>query len=75
MAIFEGLSNRLDGIFKELRKRGKLNEADVDLAMREIRLALLEADVHYSVVKTFVARVRERAIGADNRLSRLFTRS
>jgi len=65
MPMFEGLSNRLDGIFKDLRKRGKLNEADVDAAMREIRLALLEADVHYSVVKTFVARVKERAIGAE----------
>jgi signal recognition particle subunit SRP54 len=65
MPMFESLSSRLDGIFKDLRKRGKLNEADVDAAMREIRLALLEADVHYSVVKTFVARVRERAIGAE----------
>ncbi|HEC22936.1 MAG TPA: signal recognition particle protein [Chloroflexi bacterium] len=63
--MFEGLSSRLDGIFKELRKRGKLNESDVDAALREIRLALLEADVHYSVVKSFVARVRERAIGAE----------
>jgi signal recognition particle subunit SRP54 len=63
--MFEGLSSRLDGIFKDLRKRGKLNEADVDSAMREIRLALLEADVHYGVVKTFIARVRERAIGVE----------
>jgi signal recognition particle subunit SRP54 len=63
--MFESLGNRLDGIFKDLRRRGKLNEADVDAAMREIRLALLEADVHYSVVKAFVARVRERAIGAE----------
>ena len=65
MPMFEGLSSRLDGIFKDLRKRGKLNEADVDSAMREIRLALLEADVHYGVVKTFIARVRERAIGVE----------
>lgn len=65
MAMFESLSDKLEGIFKELRKRGKLSEGDVDVAMREIRLALLEADVHYSVVKTFVARVRERAIGAE----------
>ncbi len=65
MAVFEGLSEKLQDIFKNLRKRGKLNEADVDAAMREIRLALLEADVHYGVVKTFVARVRERAIGAE----------
>lgn len=65
MAMFEGLSEKLQGIFKDLRKRGKLNEADVDAAMREIRLVLLEADVHYSVAKTFVARVRERAVGAE----------
>jgi len=65
MPMFEGLSSRLDGIFKDLRKRGKLNEADVDAAMREIRLALLEADVHYGVVKSFIARVRERAVGAE----------
>ncbi len=65
MPMFEGLSSRLDGIFKDLRKRGKLNETDVDSAIREIRLALLEADVHYGVVKTFIARVRERAIGVE----------
>jgi signal recognition particle subunit SRP54 len=65
MAIFEDLSARLEGIFKELRKRGKLSEADVDVALREIRLALLEADVHYGVAKSFVARVRERAVGAE----------
>src|SRR5689334_10734402 len=65
MPMFENLSDRLQGIFKDLRKRGKLNEADVDAAMREIRLALLEADVNYNVVKTFVARVRERAVGAE----------
>lgn len=65
MAMFESLSEKLQGIFKDLRKRGKLNEADVDAAMREIRLVLLEADVHYSVAKTFIARVRERAVGAE----------
>jgi signal recognition particle subunit SRP54 len=65
MPMFEGLGERLDGIFKELKRRGKLNEADVDAAMREIRLALLEADVHYGVVKAFVKRVRERAVGAE----------
>ncbi|MBN1310895.1 MAG: signal recognition particle protein [Anaerolineae bacterium] len=63
--MFESLSEKLQDVFKELRKRGKLNEADVDAAMREIRLVLLEADVHYSVVKTFVARVRERAVGIE----------
>lgn len=65
MAMFESLSEKLQGIFKDLRKRGKLNEADVDAAMREIRLVLLEADVHYSVAKSFIARVRERAVGAE----------
>ena len=63
--MFENLTNRLTTIFDNLRKRGKLSEADVDLAMREVRMALLEADVHYSVVKSFIARVRERAIGAE----------
>ncbi len=63
--MFENLSEKLQGIFKDLRKRGKLSEADVDAAMREIRLALLEADVHYNVVKSFVRRVRERAVGAE----------
>ena len=65
MPVFENLSDRLQGIFSELRKRGKLSESDVDAAMREIRLALLEADVHYGVVKDFVKRVRERAVGAE----------
>lgn len=63
--MFENLTNRLNGIFQQLRKRGKLSEEDVDAALREVRLALLEADVHYSVVKTFIARVRERAVGAE----------
>ncbi len=63
--MFENLTNRLNQVFDNLRRRGKLSEADVDLAMREVRLALLEADVHYSVVKDFVARVRERSIGVE----------
>ena len=63
--MFENLTSRLNQIFDQLRKRGKLSEADVDAAMREVRLALLEADVHFSVVKTFIARVRERAVGAE----------
>jgi signal recognition particle subunit SRP54 len=64
-AMFENLTNRLNQVFDGLRRRGKLSEADVDVAMREVRLALLEADVHYSVVKDFIARVRERSIGAE----------
>jgi signal recognition particle subunit SRP54 len=63
--VFVSLSQRLDQIFTQLRRRGKLSEQDVDSAMREVRMALLEADVHYSVVKGFVARVRERAIGYE----------
>jgi signal recognition particle subunit SRP54 len=65
MPIFENLSDNLENVFTELRRRGKLSESDVDSAMREIRLALLEADVHYSVVKSFVKRVRERCLGAE----------
>jgi signal recognition particle subunit SRP54 len=63
--MFENLTSRLNQVFDQLRKRGKLSEADVDAAMREVRLALLEADVHFSVVKSFIARVRERAVGAE----------
>jgi len=63
--VFENLTDRLNGVFKQLSRRGKLSENDVDAAMREVRLALLEADVHYSVVKDFVARVRERSVGQE----------
>ena len=63
--MFETLTGRLNQVFDGLRKRGKLSAADVDAAMREVRLALLEADVHYNVVKDFIARVRERAIGSE----------
>ena len=63
--MFENLTERLNGVFDKLRRRGKLSERDVDTAMREVRLALLEADVHYKVVKDFVTRVRERAVGHE----------
>jgi signal recognition particle subunit SRP54 len=63
--VFENLTERLNHVFTELRRRGKLSAADVDTAMREVRLALLEADVNYTVVKDFIARVRERAVGAE----------
>ncbi len=63
--MFEQLTNRLDGIFSSLRRRGKLSEKDVDGAMREIRLALLEADVQYAVVRDFISRVKERAVGQE----------
>lgn len=63
--MFENLTQRLDDVFNQLRRRGKLSEKDVDAAMREVRFALLEADVNYAVSKDFVARVRERAIGRE----------
>ncbi|MGN0605614.1 MAG: signal recognition particle protein [Oscillospiraceae bacterium] len=62
---FEGLSEKLNNVFKRMKSRGKLTEADVKEAMREVRLALLEADVSYKVVKDFVAKVSERAVGED----------
>ncbi len=63
--MFESLGDRLQDVFSKLRGHGKLSEKDVDEAMREIRLVLLEADVNFKVVKEFVARVRERAIGEE----------
>ncbi|MBP3232661.1 MAG: signal recognition particle protein, partial [Anaerovibrio sp.] len=63
--IFEGLADRLQATFKKLRGHGKLTEDDVNEAMREVRMALLEADVNFKVVKDFVKRVKERAIGQD----------
>jgi signal recognition particle subunit SRP54 len=63
--MFESLTDRLNTVFENLRRHGKLTEEDVDRAMREVRLALLEADVNYAVVKDFVSRVRERSIGHE----------
>ncbi len=62
---FEGLSDKLNNVFKKLKSRGKLTESDVKEAMREVRLALLEADVSYKVVKDFVKKVTERAVGEE----------
>ncbi len=62
---FEGLAEKLSNSFKKLRSKGKLSEADVKEAMREVRLALLEADVNYKVAKEFTGKVTERAIGAE----------
>ena len=59
------LSDRLQGVFRSLRGRGALTPEDVDQALREIRLAMLEADVHFKVVKQFLERVRVRAVGQD----------
>jgi signal recognition particle subunit SRP54 len=63
--VFDTLSDRFEGIFRKLRSRGRLSEADVDDVAREIRLALLEADVNVRVVKAFVTRLKERATGAE----------
>jgi len=63
--MFQNLSDKLQTVFEQLTRRGKLSEADVDAALREVRLALLEADVHFSVVKSFLDRVRARAVGAE----------
>ena len=62
---FEGLSEKLNNVFKRLKSHGRLTEADVKEAMREVRLALLEADVSYKVVKDFVAKVTEKAVGEE----------
>ena len=62
---FESLTDRLAGVFKKLRGHGKLNEADIKAAMREVRMALLEADVNYKVAKDFCAKVSERAMGQE----------
>ena len=62
---FEGLSEKLNGVFKKLKGKGVLSEADIDSAMREVRLAMLEADVNYKVVKEFVADVKEKALGEE----------
>src|SRR3974377_2295864 len=63
--MFESLTDRFDAVFARLRGRWRLSEADVDEALREIRLALLQADVNLRVVRDFVARVREQLIGAE----------
>ncbi|MBD2870767.1 signal recognition particle protein [Paenibacillus arenilitoris] len=71
MAAFESLSNRLQNVFSKLKGKGKVSEDDVNEAMREVRLALLEADVNFKVVKDFIAKVKERAIGLE--VSKSFT--
>jgi len=63
--VFESLSDRFEGIFTRLRGRGRLSEADIDEVCREIRVALLEADVNFTVVRDFVARVKTACVGAD----------
>jgi signal recognition particle subunit SRP54 len=63
--MFESLQDKLQNVFNQLNRRGRLSEADVDRALREVRMALLEADVNFKVVKEFVGRVRERAVGIE----------
>ena len=63
--MFDSLSTRLGGVFDKLRSKGRLTEDDVNAALREVRIALLEADVNLKVVKAFIARVRERAVGTE----------
>lgn len=62
---FEGLTSRLQNVFSKLRGRGKVSEEDVNTAMREVRLALLEADVNFKVVKDFIAKVKEKSVGSE----------
>lgn len=63
--VFEGLAEKLQGALNKLKSKGKLSEKDVDLAMREVRLALLEADVNFKVVKDFIKKIKERSIGSE----------
>ena len=63
--MFDALSDRFEGIFKRLRGKGRLRDEDVDEVLREIRVALLEADVNITVVRGLVKRIRERAVGID----------
>jgi signal recognition particle subunit SRP54 len=63
--MFENLSDKLDSVFKKLRGHGKLNEKNIDEGLKEVRMALLEADVHYRVVKGFIEEVRQRALGHE----------
>src|SRR6187397_2659932 len=63
--MFESLSNRLQDVFRDIRGQGRLTEETVELALREIRMALLEADVNFKVVKAFIDRVRDRAVDQE----------
>ncbi|MFN7018361.1 MAG: signal recognition particle receptor subunit alpha, partial [Fimbriimonadales bacterium] len=63
--MFESLTDKLQGIFERLRGKGRLDEKTVDEVLREIRLALLEADVNFRVVKEFIVRIREKAVGEE----------
>ena len=68
---FDSLSEKLQNVFKNLRSKGRLTEDDVKAALKEVKMALLEADVNFKVVKQFVKDVQERAIGQDRKSTRL----
>ena len=72
MGAFEGLGMRLNHIFSKLKNKGALTELEIKQAMREVRIALLEADVNFTVVKNFVASVTEKAIGEEVLILNLF---
>ena len=72
--MFDSLSGRLNQAFSQLRGKGRLSESDVNDALREVRIALLEADVNVSVVKSMLARVKERAVGTDMPSTNEYTR-
>ncbi|MBW1695118.1 MAG: signal recognition particle receptor subunit alpha, partial [Deltaproteobacteria bacterium] len=63
--MFDSLSDRLNVIFKKLKGHGKLNEKNIEESLKEVRMALLEADVHYKVAKKFIADIKERALGQE----------
>ena len=63
--MFDSLSDKLEGVFRKIRGTGKLTEANIEEALRDVRMALLEADVHFQVAKSFLDKVRERAIGQE----------
>jgi len=63
--MFDNLSDKLDNIFRKLKGHGKLTEKNIDAGLREVRMALLEADVHYRVVKKLIADIRERSLGQE----------
>ena len=67
--MLDRLSSKLESIFKKLKGRGVLTESDIDAALKEVRLALLEADVHFKVVKDFLVAVRQKAVGQEVRES------
>ena len=72
---FEGLSEKLQGALRKMTGRGRLNEQDVKAGMREVRMALLEADVNYAVAKDFIRKVTDRCVGTDVLSSPLRSRS